>query len=215
MSFYPYGKVLRLFDQKVDLNMIWFIHREKRFDKELKLLRSQGEKAWVAAKRAEEIMVKLTQRGWTDLKHVAKLADHGEHRVDGCIKYDIGGGFRLIGFKRGDHLYFSYVGTHDDCHRWLNRNKGSHNRVGKREAVTTIVEKNKPEKIHVLEKPEEDFDYDDRLMARLNDGILRKVFKGLVQGQQNNQKDKVYTGSKIEETHDENHLKAPLAEPGW
>jgi hypothetical protein len=167
--------------------MNWYIHREKRFDRELELLRSQGEKARVAAKRAEELIAKLTQKGWTDLKHVAKLADHGEHRLDGCIKYDIGGGFRLVCFKRGDHLYFSYVGTHDDCHRWLNQSKNRPHLVGKREAVTTVVEKKKPEKIQIQEAPEEEWDYDDRLKEQINDQILRKVFSGLVQGQQKNE----------------------------
>jgi hypothetical protein len=167
--------------------MNWYIHREKRFDKEMELLRSQGEKARVAAKRAEEVIAKLTQKGWTDLKHVAKLADHGEHRVDGCIKYDIGGGFRLVCFKRGDHLYFSYVGTHDDCHRWLNQSKNRPHLVGKREALTTVVEKKKPEKIQIQEAPEEEWDYDDRFKEQINDQILRKVFSGLVQGQQKDQ----------------------------
>ena len=167
--------------------MNWYIHREKRFDKELDLLRSQGEKARVAAKRAEEVIAKLTQKGWTDLKHVAKLADHGEHRLDGCIKYDIGGGFRLVCFKRADHLYFSYVGTHDDCHRWLNQSKNRPHLVGKREAATTVVEKRKPEKIRLQEVPEEEWDYDDRLMDQINEQILRKIFCGLVQGQQKDQ----------------------------
>jgi hypothetical protein len=159
--------------------MNWYIHREKRFDKELELLRSQGEKARVAAKRAKEVIAKLTQKGWTDLKHVAKLADHGEHRVDGCIKYDIGGGFRLICFKRGDHLYFSYVGTHEDCHRWLNQSKNRPNQVGKREAVTTVVEKKKPEKIQIQEDREKEWDYEEQLLSRIDQRILRKIFNGL------------------------------------
>jgi hypothetical protein len=164
--------------------MTWHIHREKRFDKELELQKSQGEKARVAAKRAEEVLAKLTQKGWTDLKHVAKLADHGEHRLDGCIKYDIGGGFRLVCFKRGDHLYFSFIGTHDDCHRWLNRNRSRHNWVGKREAITTVVEKIKSETIQNLEVQEEEPDYDDPLKAKIDENTLRKVFEGLVRGQQ-------------------------------
>lgn len=164
--------------------MNWYIHREKRFDKELDLLRHQGEKAAIAAKRAEEILAKLTLKGWTDLKHVAKLADHGEHRLDGCIKYDIGGGFRLVCFKRGEHLYFSYIGTHDDCHRWLNQSKNRPYLVGKREALTTVVEKRKPEKTQIQEIKQQAEDYDDRLMAQINDEILRKVFSGLVRRQQ-------------------------------
>lgn len=164
--------------------MNWYIHREKRFDKELEQLRSQGEKARVAAKRAEEVIAKLTQKAWTDLKHVAKLADHGEHRLEGCLKYDIDGGYRLVCFKRGEHLYFSYVGTHDDCHRWLNQSKNRPHLVGKREAMTTIVEKKKPEIMQIQEIREEEEDYDERLMAQINDTVLRKVFSGLVRGKQ-------------------------------
>lgn len=159
--------------------MTWHIHREKRFDKEMKFLRAQGEKAGVGVKRAEEIINKLTHKGWTDLKHVAKLADHGEHRVDGCIKYDIGGGFRLVCFKRGEHLYFSYVGTHDDCHRWLNRNKTHHNQVGKREAVTTIVEKINLEQIQTRQDSEEEWNYEEQLMSQIDEKMLRKIFDGL------------------------------------
>jgi hypothetical protein len=169
---------------RLRFEMNWFIHREKRFDKELELLRSQGDKAQVAAKRAEEIINKLTQKGWTDLKHVAKLSDHGEHRVDGCIKYDLGGGFRLVCFKRGDHLYFSYVGTHDDCHRWLHRNRSLHNQVGKREADTTVVKKMGPETTRIVKEQTEEPDYDDLLMAKMDEKALRKVFKGLVCRQQ-------------------------------
>ncbi len=159
--------------------MTWFIHREKRFDKELDLLKTQGEKAQVAAKRVEVIIAKLTEKGWTDLKHIAKLADHGEHRVDGCIKYDIGGGFRLVCFKRADHLYLSFVGTHDDCHRWLNRNKSRHNQVGKREALTTVVEKMKPEKFQIREASEKEWDYEEQLMAQVDEKMLRKIFGGI------------------------------------
>lgn len=162
----------------------WHIHREKRFDKELDLLRHQGEKAAIAARRAEEVIAKITEKGWTDLKHVAKLADYGEHRVDWCIKYDIGAGFRLVCFKRGEHLYFSYVGTHDDCHRWLNRNRSRHNWVRKREAITTVVEKIRSKTIQNLEVQEEEPDYEDLLIAKIDENTLRKVFEGLVRGQQ-------------------------------
>ncbi len=167
--------------------MNWFIHREKRFDKAIELLRFQGKKARVAAKRAEEVIAKITLKGWTDLKHVAKLADHGEHRIDGCIKYNIGGGFRLICFKRGDHLYFSFVGTHDDCHRWLNQSKNRPGLVGKREAITSAVKKKNQGNTIIQEAREEEWDYDDRVMEQINDQILRKVFCGLVRGMQEDQ----------------------------
>jgi len=160
--------------------MSWIIHREKRFDRELDLLRNQGDKSQVAAKRADEILSKLTQKGWTDLKHVAKLAGHGEHRVDGCIKYDIGGGFRLICFKRGENLYISFIGTHDACHRWMNRNRDRHNQVGKREAVTVVAETLGWEQNQTEEAPSEEPEYEDLLLARIDERTLRRIFSGLM-----------------------------------
>ncbi|MFH1977255.1 MAG: hypothetical protein ABIJ52_17165 [Pseudomonadota bacterium] len=159
--------------------MIRFVHREKRFEKELESLQKSGEKASAVARKAEGIIVILTQRGCPDLKRAGRLTGWGEHRVNGCIKYDLGDGFRMICFKRGDHFYFSYVGTHDDCHRWLNRNRSRHNRVGKREAVTTVVEKEKPEKKSFQENREEEWDYDEQLMAQVDEKILRKIFGGI------------------------------------
>jgi hypothetical protein len=164
--------------------MSWLIHREKRFDKELELLKTQGDKALVAVKRAEEIISKLTEKGWTDLKQVAKLTGHGEHRIDGCFKYDIGGGFRMICFKRGENLYFSYLCTHDDCHRWLNRNRKLHNQVGTREAVIMVVEKSDWEQTREEEVPIEKWDYEEGLMSQINDQLLRRIFNGLIRGQQ-------------------------------
>lgn len=163
--------------------MAWIIHREKRFDKELEILKNHGDKAWVAAKRAEEILAKLTVKGWTDLKHAAKLSGHGEHRVDGCIKYDIGSGFRMICFKRGENLYFSFVGTHDDCHRWMNRNRDQHNKVGKRAAVTAVAENPEWEPSGSEPGIPDELEYEELLLSQINDQILRRIFNGLIRGQ--------------------------------
>ncbi|MBU1182611.1 MAG: hypothetical protein KKF00_10690 [Proteobacteria bacterium] len=159
--------------------MIRFVHMERRFERELESLWKRGGKAATTAQKAHELLAALTRNGPPDLKKVWKLTGWGEKRIEGCLKYDLGDGFRMICFKRGDHLYFSYVGTHDDCHRWLNRNRSRHNRVGKREAVTTVVEKEKPEKKPFQENREEEWDYDEQLMARVDEKILRKIFGGI------------------------------------
>jgi hypothetical protein len=65
----------------------------------------------------------------------------------------------------------------------LNRNRSRHNWVGKREAITTVVEKIKSEMIQNLEVEEEESDYEDLLMAKIDENTLRKVFEGLVHGQ--------------------------------
>lgn len=53
-----------------------------------------------------------------------KITNHGETRIDKCIKYDLGHGCRLITIQDQKVILFLYAGTHDDCDKWLNKNRG-------------------------------------------------------------------------------------------
>ena len=90
--------------------MIRFVHLERRFEKELDALRQRGETGAAAAQKAEALIAALTQNGPPDLKKVWKLTAWGEKRIEGCIKYDLGEGFRIICFRRGETLFVSYIG---------------------------------------------------------------------------------------------------------
>jgi len=162
--------------------MIRFVHLERRFEKELEALGKRGETGAAAAEKAEALIAALTRNGIPDLKKVWKLTGWGENRLEGCIKYDLGEGFRMICFRRGETLFISYIGTHDDCHNWLYHFSGRHNWVAKENGTTIPVQlletSDGREEVLVDEDLEED--YDDFLMEQIDDKTLRKIFSGLV-----------------------------------
>jgi len=53
-----------------------------------------------------------------------KMTNHGENRIKHCIKYDLSEFCRLITIVNNNVTAFCFVGKHDDCEKWLKRNKG-------------------------------------------------------------------------------------------
>lgn len=52
------------------------------------------------------------------------LTNHGESRIDHCVKYDLPGRCRLITIQDQGILFLAYVGDHDECDKWLTKNIG-------------------------------------------------------------------------------------------
>ncbi|MBA4394155.1 MAG: hypothetical protein C0407_11435 [Desulfobacca sp.] len=170
--------------------MIRFIHLERRFEKELEALWQRGEKGTGEAQKAGELLAALTRNGPPDLKRIWKLTGWGEKRIEGCIKYDLGEGFRMICFRRGETLFISYVGDHDECQKYLDHYSGRHNWVAKENGTTLPVQLAEGLEDPEAAPPDEDFDqdYDDLLMEQIDEKILRKIFSGLIKnGKQSNQ----------------------------
>jgi hypothetical protein len=162
--------------------MIRFLHLEKRFEKELGALRSKGEKEILAARKADLLLKTLAQNGPPDLKRIWKLTGWGEKRIEGCIKYDLGEGFRLICFRRGETLFVSFIGEHEACQKYLDHHCGRHNWVAKENGTTVLVRgENMSEEPEVaLSDAVIEQDYEDLLMGQIDEKMLRTIFKGLV-----------------------------------
>ena len=73
-----------------------------------------------AAQKAIEIQDWLQR----DIDLTSQTTDHGETRIKGCIKYDLGNGFRLITVRRGDSVVLLTLGPHAEMQRWLDANDG-------------------------------------------------------------------------------------------
>jgi hypothetical protein len=70
---------------------------------------------------------------------VIRVTKHGELRIKGCMKYDLGSGYRLVTLKYGCHIYLLYAGSHDECNRWIENNRDlSLDLIQKRSKVVTI-----------------------------------------------------------------------------
>jgi mRNA-degrading endonuclease YafQ of YafQ-DinJ toxin-antitoxin module len=161
--------------------MIRFVHLERRFEKELEALWKRGEKGETTAQKAEELIAALTRNGPPDLKKVWKLTGWGEKRIEGCLKYDLGDGYRVICFRRRETLFISYIGDHDECHNWLDHYSGRHNWVAKENGTTLSVQGTGLSDWRERELVDVDLgdDFDNFLGNQLDDKTLRKIFSGL------------------------------------
>lgn len=101
--------------------MAFYIYRDPKFEEALELLRDKGGKGLFAVKKVEKIIKRLSQNPYM---HAGRLTKRGEHRIRYCRKYDLCSGYRLITIQNENYLILAYIGNHDDCSRWLERNKG-------------------------------------------------------------------------------------------
>lgn len=162
-------------------NVAVFIHREPHFTKCLHKLRRAGGQAALAAERAEAIIATLTSPHAMP-EQVNKLTKSGERRIDGCKKYDLGGGYRLVYVKESDHYVFLCVGTHDDCDRWLTNNKDrQYLQLDRAEGRVWCISDHTDD-TDLASSPLDaasETDYDDMLMQKIDEKMLRRIFHGL------------------------------------
>jgi hypothetical protein len=151
-------------------------HRPPRFNKCLENLRKSGGKGALAARRAEGIIESLQNKPDAVNQLRNRLTKHGELRIDRCIKFNLGGAYRLVGVRKGRNLVFTYVGTHDDCDRWIENNRG-HVPPIERDAAPPPPEAKADESSGETIEPQADFDA--LLMERIDEKVLRKVFSGI------------------------------------
>ena len=159
--------------------MIRFVHRYAKFNKRLNALHKEGGKASIAAKNAEAIVEKFVSEGHYNPKGIGRLTKHGEQRIKNCLKYGLGNSYRLVCIKEGYHLIFLYIGTHDECDRWLNANRGL-KRVIMENNKSSIIEEFLPgDPVHQKEPEPEIDEYEELLMEKIDEKVLRRIFRGL------------------------------------
>jgi hypothetical protein len=157
--------------------MLQCIHLDPKVDKCLDTLRRSGKKAGLAAARAEEIIERLTTGG-TIPDRVGTVTRHGELRIPGVMKYDLGSGYRLVTFKQGPEFYLLFAGTHDDCHRWIENNRELPLELIKARCRKVPVAK--PDHLPVPDKSGDAVQEDDDPLATIAERDLRRVFSGLL-----------------------------------
>ena len=98
------------------------IHQTRKFAKRLVAMAKAGKNERIVSERARRT---IADRQLNSLHEEAecKRTRHGELRLDDCRKYDLSRGFRLFALKRDQRLIFAYIGSHDDCQRWIENNR--------------------------------------------------------------------------------------------
>lgn len=159
--------------------MIRWVHLDPKFDKQKDSLYKAGKKAALAAKNAETIIENIASG--LHPQQAGILTQYGEYRVENCMKFDLGAGYRLITSTHRGHLWVLFVGTHDECHRWLENNKGWCPESEKKRIESLPVE-GTPD-AHDMDNPDRFYDpYSEDPQDYLNEiseKDLRVIFRGL------------------------------------
>ena len=138
----------------------------------------------MAASRAEQVMNMLMRYSGAETDGLrCKRTKYGELRLQNCRKYDLGGGYRLLCLRNGNHLIFVYAGTHDECHLWLEAHRGISLDAGI--FMESLIPLTVPQGYEdpegtefLLVSPEPD-QYEEELLARLDEKTLNDIFRGL------------------------------------
>lgn len=161
------------------------LYREPFFDKCLEALRAKGGESLVAARKVDEFIDLLLHRDKRGDREKFRFTRKGEARIKYCKKIDLGCGYRIVCIKKDGHLALLYVGTHDDCFRWIERNRGMKFDVSASEGSLRIEHGNyiagDDTTQDILEEQRMLVEYEDSLTSRLSDDVLRQVFSGLCQ----------------------------------
>lgn len=147
-------------------------------------LNKSGKSGACLAQKTTRIIEKLVAGDFRNhADAVGNPTKYGEKRIQNCRKYDLGCGYRLITLPRDETIFVAFLGTHDECHRWLESNSGMKDfncRGGK--TLRVSGKKRRMKQIKVAEKI--DLDTDDDFIRNLTDKDLRYVFSGLIEGMQ-------------------------------
>jgi hypothetical protein len=99
------------------------IYLSKKVETHIEALKKNGKAGTTLANKAKSIIESLASgTAQHHMDAIGSFTKYGEKRIKNCRKYDLGCGYRLITLKRGDTVFIPFLGTHDNCQRWLESN---------------------------------------------------------------------------------------------
>ncbi len=161
--------------------MLQSIYLDPGITKRLELLRRSGKKAALAATKTEEIIARLKSGGELP-DQAGTVTKHGEQRIRGVVKYNLGSGYRLVTYRQKMSVFLLYVGTHDDCHRWIENNRElAIDPVRERCTRLNVAFEDDAPSDGQDDAPAMMEEEDDDPLARVSERDLRQIFRGLVE----------------------------------
>lgn len=160
--------------------MTVLIYRDLEFNKRLNQLCKAGGKGSQIAKRVEQIMRRAAGTDPMRPAGFGSLTKHGEARINKCRKLNLGAGYRLIYFVDASACILLFVGTHDECDRWLKHNTG----------FEVLEDDTKFKAICITDEAQESTEYpgtsavvetdsEELMITDIDDRALRRIFCGL------------------------------------
>ncbi|WP_457551067.1 hypothetical protein [Desulfobacula sp.] len=153
--------------------MIQYIKYHPQFEKQCEKLKKSNDKASKAVENAWNIILafKKSREGFNTM---GTLTRSGELRLKDGIKYKLGNGYRLVLSVRKDCLFVLCIGSHDQCDRWLERNRGEDNfSFSWQEKV--VIKRSEKKK---FQNPGY-YNKESDLFNHIEDRLLRQIFQGI------------------------------------
>ena len=109
------------------------------FRKSLAKLRAMGGPPKRRADKVLQLLGLVASRDPNPLRELPST-NHGESRIRGCKKFDLGDGYRLITVNDGIYCLFCFVGNHDKCDQWLTKNSGLRVNVNRTNTLSLVYQ---------------------------------------------------------------------------
>jgi hypothetical protein len=163
--------------------MIKYIHLSRSIPGKLSLLQRSGKKGELAVDQFEVLLDAFRCNRMLDARVYCKRTKNGEGRIDNCVKYDLGNGYRLVTVLRGNHLFISFLGSHDETGVWIDRHRydifSAKNPSYECEQVCCVDEDDTGSELDMTGPEKEQDIYEEHLQALLDESTLREIFQGL------------------------------------
>ena len=146
-------------------------------------LYQSGKTGKVVAGKALNIIENIKSGAITEcIEQVGTCTKYGEKRIKNCHKFDFGSGYRMITLLSSDSgtIFIPFLGTHDECQRWLENNRKVKNITAGRGKTFTIRTRD-AENSDFIYDGSDDF-CEDEVSMNISEQDLRIVFCGLVEG---------------------------------
>jgi hypothetical protein len=154
----------------------------RRVEVSIKELRKTGKTGINLADKAEKVIdILASGAAQNSSAIIGTTTKYGEKRIQKCQKYDLGCGYRLVTVHQGETLYIPFLGTHDNCQRWLANNHLNNLAAGSGVSISIQQDRNQMEKSS-QESACDTYSADDNQFDYLTNEDLRFVFSGIVRG---------------------------------
>jgi superfamily I DNA/RNA helicase len=98
----------------------------KEVSKQVQALYQRGGNFQKAAEKVKALLYDIKNKPSEVVEILSKipLTNHGESRIQHCIKYDLPGRCRLVTIKNNGWIVLLYFGSHDEVEGWIDKNRG-------------------------------------------------------------------------------------------
>ena len=161
----------------------------RTLEKKLLALRQAGKRGRLAVTQCESLLYQMSREGALAEEVYRKRTKNGENRISNCVKYDLGNGYRLVTIKDGQNIFVPFVGGHDETDLWLEHHRYDEyladNPAFVHEDICISYQPKIKKQKNIDQEEHAIVDlYEEQLLARMDETLLKTVFQGLFQKEQ-------------------------------